>query len=72
MRMAMMERIEAGGYRVTEQPGPNVLFMRWAVSNLYVKKKKRADMLIHAAWGGRMQRPRPLSRTCGKRSTLSR
>lgn len=41
MRLAMMERIEAGGYRVIDQPGQNVLFMRWAVSNLYVKKKKR-------------------------------
>ncbi len=41
MRRAMMERLEAGGYTVTEQPGQNVLFMRWAISNLYVKKKKR-------------------------------
>ena len=41
MRMAMVERLEAGGYTVTDQPGQNVLFMRWAISNLYVKKKKR-------------------------------
>ena len=41
MRFAMMERLEKGGYNVTDEPGPNVLFMRWAVTNLYLEKKKR-------------------------------
>lgn len=41
MRMAMMERLEAGGYRVAEEPGQGVLFMRWAITDLYLKKKKR-------------------------------
>lgn len=41
MRYAMMERLEAGGYNVTDEPGPNTLFMRWAVTNLYLEKKKR-------------------------------
>ncbi len=40
-RLAMIERLQGGGYTVTENPGQNVLFMRWAISNLYVKKKKR-------------------------------
>ncbi len=42
MRMAMRERLEAGGFNVTEEPGPGVLFMRWAVTNLYLEKKKRS------------------------------
>jgi hypothetical protein len=41
MRYAMMERLEAGGYNVTDEPGQGVLFMRWAVTDLYLKKKKR-------------------------------
>lgn len=41
LRMAMGERLEAGGYNVTDAPGQNVLYMRWAISNLYIKKKKR-------------------------------
>ncbi len=41
MRFAMMERLEAGGFTVTEEPGPDVLYMRWAVTDLYLKKKKR-------------------------------
>ena len=40
-RMAMIERLEAGGYTTTDQPGPDVLFIRWAITDLYLKKKKR-------------------------------
>ena len=40
-RLAMMERLEAGGYTVADGPGPGVLYMRWAISDLYLKKKKR-------------------------------
>ncbi len=41
MRMALMERLETGGYRVTDQPGQGVLFLHWALTDLYLKKKKR-------------------------------
>lgn len=40
-RLAMIERIEAGGWNVVDEPGPNVLYIRWAISDLYLKKKKR-------------------------------
>ena len=40
-RLAMMERLESGGYTVADGPGPGVLYMRWAISDLYLKKKKR-------------------------------
>ncbi len=40
-RLAMMERLEAGGYTVADGPGPGVLYMRWAIADLYLKKKKR-------------------------------
>lgn len=40
-RLATIERIEAGGYRVTDEPGPDVLYLRVAVVNLYLQKKKR-------------------------------
>jgi len=41
MRLAMMDRLEAGGYNVTDEAGQNVMYMRWAVTNLYLEKKKR-------------------------------
>jgi hypothetical protein len=40
-RLAMIERLEAGGWPVMEEPGPDVLFMRWAIADLYLQKKKR-------------------------------
>jgi hypothetical protein len=40
-RLAMMERIEAGGYTITDEPGPNVVYIRWAIADLYLQKKKR-------------------------------
>ncbi len=40
-RLAMMERLEAGGYTVADEAGPGVLYMRWAIADLYLKKKKR-------------------------------
>ncbi len=40
-RLAMMERLESGGYTVADEPGPGVLYMRWAIADLYLKKKKR-------------------------------
>ncbi len=41
VRLATIERLEAGGYPVTEEPGPGVMYMRFAVAHLYLKKKKR-------------------------------
>lgn len=40
-RLAMTERLTAGDWEVVEEAGPNVVFMRWAISDLYLKKKKR-------------------------------
>ena len=41
MRDAVKERLEAGNYKVVEQPGKDVLFVRVALTDLYLKKKKR-------------------------------
>lgn len=40
-RLTMMDSIEAGGYTITDEPGPNVVFIRWAIADLYLQKKKR-------------------------------
>ncbi len=39
-RLAMMERLEAGGWPVVHEPGPNVILMRWAI-DVRLNKKKR-------------------------------
>jgi Protein of unknown function (DUF3313) len=41
VRLATMERLEAGGYPVADEPGPGVAYIRIAIANLYLKKKKR-------------------------------
>jgi len=41
-RLAMIERLEAGGYTITDEPGPNVVYIRWAIADLYLQKKKRS------------------------------
>ena len=41
VRLATIERLEAGGYPVVQEPGPGVMYVRFAVSHLYLKKKKR-------------------------------
>jgi len=41
-RMAMIERIEAGGWEIVNEPGPNVVYIRWAIADLYLQKKKRS------------------------------
>ena len=38
VRLATVERLEAGGYAVVEEPGPGVMYVRFAVSHLYLKK----------------------------------
>ncbi len=40
-RLATMERLEAGGYTIATEPGPEVLYFRWALTDLYLQKKKR-------------------------------
>ena len=46
----MMERLSAGGYQVADEPGPDVMYLRWAISDLYLKKKKRS-ILSYTAMG---------------------
>ena len=41
LRMALVERFQAGGYEVVDEVGPGVVYMRWAVTDLYLKKKRK-------------------------------
>ena len=41
MRSALTSRLEAGGYNVVDKPGPGVLYVRVALTDLELKKKKR-------------------------------
>ncbi len=54
-RLATIERLEAGGFNVVDEPGPDVMYMRWAITDLYLQKKKRGllsftpvGMVVHA------------------------
>lgn len=54
-RMAVIERLEAGGWNVVDEAGPNVAYIRWALDDVYLKKKKRGilsftpiGMVVHA------------------------
>ena len=54
-RLSTIERLEAGGFAIATEPGPNVLYMRWAITDLYLQKKKRGflsytpiGMVVHA------------------------
>lgn len=40
-RDTFTEQFEAGGYSSVEEPGAGVIYMRWAITDLYLKKKKR-------------------------------
>lgn len=40
-RLTLVERLEAGGYDIAEEAGPGVVYVRWALTDLYLKKKKR-------------------------------
>jgi hypothetical protein len=44
VREAIRETLAAGGYSVVDQPGPNVLFVGVALTDLYLKKKRRGIM----------------------------
>ncbi len=41
VRLATIERLEASDYTVTDAPAPGVLYLRLAIVDLYLKKKKR-------------------------------
>jgi len=41
MRQALDERLTAGGYNVVDKPGPGVLYVRVALTDLELKKKQR-------------------------------
>ncbi len=40
-RLATMERLEANGYTIATEPGASTLYFRWAITDLYLQKKKR-------------------------------
>ncbi len=44
IRGRVTENVTNRGYEVVEEPGPNVLYMRIALTDLYLKKKKRGFM----------------------------
>jgi hypothetical protein len=41
MRSTLSEALKAGGRNVVEQPGPDVIYLRLGLTDLYLKKKKR-------------------------------
>ena len=41
VRTTLANQLEQGGYTIAEQPGPGVLYLRVAVTDLALKKKKR-------------------------------
>ncbi len=41
IRGAVTKNVTNRGYEVVEEPGPDVLYMRIALTDLYLKKKKR-------------------------------
>jgi len=54
-RLSVMGRLESGGFNIVGEPGPDVLYMRWAITDLYLQKKKRGflsytpiGMVVHA------------------------
>ncbi len=44
IRGGVTKNVTNRGYEVVEEPGPNVLYMRIALTDLYLKKKKRGFM----------------------------
>ena len=54
-RLSTIARLEAGGFNVVDEPGSNTLYMHWAITDLYLQKKKRGilsftpvGMVVHA------------------------
>jgi len=57
-RLSVIERLEAGGFNVVDEPGSDTLYMHWAITDLYLQKKKRGllsftpvGMVVHATKG---------------------
>jgi len=57
-RLSAIARLEAGGFNVVDEPSADTLYMRWAITNLYLQKKKRGilsftpvGMVVHATKG---------------------
>jgi hypothetical protein len=57
-RLSTIAQLEAGGFHVVDEPGTDTLFMRWAITDLYLQKKKRGilsytpvGMVVHATKG---------------------
>ncbi len=56
LRTTLSDQLAAGGYKSVDAAGPGVVYMRWAVTDLYLKKKKRgllsytpAGFIVNAA-----------------------
>jgi len=54
-RLSTIARLEAGGFNVVDTPGTDSLYMRWAITDLYLQKKKRGilsytplGMVVHS------------------------
>ncbi|MGI9324862.1 MAG: DUF3313 domain-containing protein [Pseudomonadales bacterium] len=41
LRSTLVIKLEEGGYAIADQPGSSTVYMRWAITDLYLKKKKR-------------------------------
>ena len=50
IRERLIERVTSRGYEVVEEPGPDVLYIRVALTDLYLKKEKRG-ILGYSPWG---------------------
>ena len=57
-RLSTIARLEAGGFNVVDEPTVDSVYMRWAITDLYLQKKKRGilsytpiGMVVHATKG---------------------
>jgi len=57
-RLSTISQLEAGGFNVVDVPGTDTLYVRWAITDLYLQKKKRGilsftpvGMVVHATKG---------------------
>ncbi len=54
-RLSTIERLEADGRNIVDEPGTDTIYIRWAITDLYLQKKKRgilsytpAGFVVHA------------------------
>ncbi len=57
-RLSAIARLEADGRNVVDEPGTDTVYMRWAITDLYLQKKKRGILsytpvgfVVHATKG---------------------